>query len=298
MNTVVAIPNYPCVMKIGGPSGKRRNIFLRPLALTREQQPEILALVWPDHAEGKPSLGVWVRLKVPVSGSVRELVLSLSKILYEGRRVDPLPEGVAPPPGVVVGSQEAFDSAREWVAQGGLADAGRALKGHEGEWDLLAALRSVSDIVASERAVAEFQDKVATFSPLTGGARVVTELTEAQERVLGIVKGYIEEHGYAPSTRDVMRAMGTSSTNGAHDHLAALKKKGYLTWDKGVARSIRVIGPVDPGTVSYKVYRGTRPCPSCEGQGGRNVPFDDRPEEFMAVECRDCEGTGVVKGTS
>jgi len=68
-----------------------------------------------------------------------------------------------------------------------------------------------------------------------GGER--RPLTERQASILGWVSAYIEEHGFAPSLREIGRAFNIRSTNGVNDHLNALVRKGYLTRDTGGAKS-------------------------------------------------------------
>lgn len=53
-------------------------------------------------------------------------------------------------------------------------------------------------------------------------------LTERQKAVLDFVVGYIRDHRYPPTVREIGRALGIRSTNGVSDHLKVLERKGYL----------------------------------------------------------------------
>lgn len=66
-------------------------------------------------------------------------------------------------------------------------------------------------------------------------------LTPRQRRILDYIRAFRLEHGYPPTLRQIGAEMGIKSTNGVHDHLAALKRKGYIDLDQGQARGIVVL---------------------------------------------------------
>lgn len=66
------------------------------------------------------------------------------------------------------------------------------------------------------------------------------EATKRQNEVLGFIAAYIETHAYPPTIRDVADNFGIS-VKGAHDHLAALKKKGLLKQDDKKSRTLELI---------------------------------------------------------
>lgn len=70
-------------------------------------------------------------------------------------------------------------------------------------------------------------------------------LTERQREVLTFISDFAERHGYCCSIREVMQAIGSTSPNGAMCHLLPLRKKGYITWNKSTARSIRPLEVCD-----------------------------------------------------
>lgn len=52
--------------------------------------------------------------------------------------------------------------------------------------------------------------------------------TQRQLELMRYVAEYLRDRGYAPSYREIGEHMGILSTNGIHDHLRALQRKGLL----------------------------------------------------------------------
>jgi repressor LexA len=72
-------------------------------------------------------------------------------------------------------------------------------------------------------------------------------LTERQQFVYDLICESIRKLRRPPSVRDLMERLALKSPNGVVCHLHALKKKGYITHDRGIARGLRV--------VDHSVYR-------------------------------------------
>ncbi len=53
-------------------------------------------------------------------------------------------------------------------------------------------------------------------------------LTPAQERVYQFVRGYIDQHGYAPSYEEIRSNLGFQSLNAVFKHLTQIEERGYL----------------------------------------------------------------------
>jgi repressor LexA len=62
-------------------------------------------------------------------------------------------------------------------------------------------------------------------------------LTKKQGEALNAIRAFMLKHNYAPSYREVMRAMGIKSPATAFNHVRALHDKGYLTLKRGRIRS-------------------------------------------------------------
>lgn len=69
----------------------------------------------------------------------------------------------------------------------------------------------------------------------------VAGLTRRQQIVLDFMRGYLADHGHAPTIREVMDGLGIKSSNGVLDHLKALERKGYLCRGGGTARTMKVL---------------------------------------------------------
>ena len=67
------------------------------------------------------------------------------------------------------------------------------------------------------------------------------EPTPRQADVLVFIAAFTTEKGYPPTVREIARAIGVASTQGAADHLRLLKLKGLITSDPKTARSIQVV---------------------------------------------------------
>ena len=64
--------------------------------------------------------------------------------------------------------------------------------------------------------------------------------TKRQEEVLGFIAEYIQTHAYSPTIREVADFFSIS-VKGAHDHLAALKKKGLLKQGDKKPRTMELV---------------------------------------------------------
>jgi repressor LexA len=66
-------------------------------------------------------------------------------------------------------------------------------------------------------------------------------LTKRQKEILDYVNDFIEDHGYAPSYREIGKHFGLSSTATVCEHVQTLEQKGYLKTDPNEVRSIEII---------------------------------------------------------
>jgi len=85
------------------------------------------------------------------------------------------------------------------------------------------------------------------------------ELTKRQKEVLSFIAGYIKNHPYPPTIRDIAEHFGIS-VKGAYDHITALKRKNYLKQDGKRSRTIELVHAKvdeDLGTVTKIPIVGT-----------------------------------------
>lgn len=65
--------------------------------------------------------------------------------------------------------------------------------------------------------------------------------SKRQKELLSFVDSFIQGHGYGPSYREIMRALGYKSVSTVATHLEGLITKGYLRKRDNSARSLEVI---------------------------------------------------------
>ncbi|WP_418154816.1 transcriptional repressor LexA [Actinoalloteichus caeruleus] len=90
-------------------------------------------------------------------------------------------------------------------------------------------------------------DRAAAVSevPSTGAASPPNgALTSRQQRVLDVIRQWLDEHGYPPSIREIGEAVGLTSTSSVAHQLRTLERKGYLRRDPNRPRAVGVL-PVD-----------------------------------------------------
>ena len=64
---------------------------------------------------------------------------------------------------------------------------------------------------------------------------------EIRERILEFIRRSLDERGYAPTVRDIVKGCNLSSTSVAQHHLNTLEKEGRIHRDPQVVRSIQLI---------------------------------------------------------
>ncbi|MBO3462879.1 transcriptional repressor LexA [Aetokthonos hydrillicola Thurmond2011] len=72
-------------------------------------------------------------------------------------------------------------------------------------------------------------------------------LTEAQQELYDWLVEYIRLHQHSPSIRQMMLAMNLKSPAPIQSRLEHLRVKGYIEWNEGKARTIRIVAPVKQG---------------------------------------------------
>ena len=101
-------------------------------------------------------------------------------------------------------------------------------------------------------------------------------LTPAQERVYRFVRGYIDQHGYAPSYEEIRTNLGFQSLNAVFKHLKQIEERGYLKipW-KNKKRAVELV-PLQTGSGSDSISRS---------RGGGNS-HRGRRDSLNPLKCR------------
>ncbi|MDR2102041.1 MAG: transcriptional repressor LexA [Treponema sp.] len=133
------------------------------------------------------------------------------------------------------------------------------------------------------------------------------ELTQKQRKVLSFITEYINTHAYPPTIREIAEFFAIS-VKGAHDHVTALKKKGYIRQGDKKSRTMEIIRTEkDEGEDAFVTVPllGTvaagRPILSEENQEGSiRLPLSlmKKGKEYFAVKVRgdSMEGAGIMDG--
>ncbi|MFC7614487.1 transcriptional repressor LexA [Actinokineospora soli] len=77
-----------------------------------------------------------------------------------------------------------------------------------------------------------------------------------QQQILAVVRDWVVEHGYSPSTRQIGDAVGLRSTSSVSKHLAVLEERGFLRRGPAVSRQVdirRFLAPAPEATGSIAV---------------------------------------------
>jgi repressor LexA len=72
----------------------------------------------------------------------------------------------------------------------------------------------------------------------------MTGLTRRQRQVLDFIQQSHQTEGVAPTLREIAGHFGFASPRAASDHVEALRRKGVLASEPGLARSLRVVSPL------------------------------------------------------
>ncbi len=74
-----------------------------------------------------------------------------------------------------------------------------------------------------------------------GRRKSTVELNKREKAILKFIEKQIENVGYAPSVREIGKAVGLSSTATVHGYLAKLEKKGYIKKENQKGRTLRLL---------------------------------------------------------
>ena len=69
-----------------------------------------------------------------------------------------------------------------------------------------------------------------------------TQLTARQQEIWQFLVGYVDDHGYPPTVREIGDAVGLASPSTVHAHLANLERAGLLRRDPTKPRALELLG--------------------------------------------------------
>jgi repressor LexA len=68
-----------------------------------------------------------------------------------------------------------------------------------------------------------------------------TELTPKQKELFDWISQFIDQHGYSPSVREMMRGVKLKSPAPVQSRLEILRKKGLVSWVDRQTRTVRIV---------------------------------------------------------
>ena len=66
-------------------------------------------------------------------------------------------------------------------------------------------------------------------------------MTKRQSQCLKFIKEYIKKHGYSPTYKEIMVAVGSNSTGAISEWVKGLRLRGHVNWIPAQSRSMYVI---------------------------------------------------------
>jgi repressor LexA len=67
----------------------------------------------------------------------------------------------------------------------------------------------------------------------------------SHRHTLEVIRELIAAHGYSPTVRELCDALALASTSTVYERLRALKRQGWITYERNSPRTIRVCNPGD-----------------------------------------------------
>jgi repressor LexA len=67
-------------------------------------------------------------------------------------------------------------------------------------------------------------------------------INQTRENILRFIRDYLDDKGYAPTVRDILKGCSISSTAVVQHHLNILEREGHIHRDPEIFRSIQLIG--------------------------------------------------------
>ncbi len=126
----------------------------------------------------------------------------------------------------------------------------------------------------------------------------MSKLTDRQNQVLELIRGYIDNTGYPPTRADIARELGFRSPNAAEEHLRALERKGMIEMTAGASRGLRLSGESGIPVVG-RVAAGSPLLATEHIEQHVQVPpalFSPRADYFLRVSGMSMKDAGIIDG--
>lgn len=70
---------------------------------------------------------------------------------------------------------------------------------------------------------------------------VYKENMKKRKMIMEVIHQYKEEHSYPPTVREIGNLVGLKSSSSVQEHLYFLEREGYITRERTIPRSIKII---------------------------------------------------------
>lgn len=109
-----------------------------------------------------------------------------------------------------------------------------------------------------------------------------SDLTKKQSETLDCIRAFFATHNYAPSYRDIMKALGIKSPATAYNHVQSLKGKGYVKLRERQMRSVELTEKANVFTKGIELplvgsIAAGQPIEAIENQESITVPLELLP---------------------
>jgi len=97
-------------------------------------------------------------------------------------------------------------------------------------------------------------------------------VSKTRENILKFIQGFVDEKGYAPTVRDIVKGCNLSSTSVVQHHLNILEREGHIHRDPQVVRSIQLMEKDVVEVPLLGVIAAGRPIPAPDSDTWVNPP--------------------------
>jgi repressor LexA len=123
-------------------------------------------------------------------------------------------------------------------------------------------------------------------------------ISETRQSILKFIQDFINDKGYAPTVRDIVKGCGLSSTAVVQHHLNILEREGHIHRDPQVVRSIQLVERDIIDVPLLGTIAAGKPIPVPDSDSWVNVPEEMLKLPTDIVGKRDNIYALRVKGTS
>jgi repressor LexA len=123
-------------------------------------------------------------------------------------------------------------------------------------------------------------------------------ISETRESILKFIQDFINDKGYAPTVRDIVKGCGLSSTAVVQHHLNILEREGHIHRDPQVVRSIQLVERDIIDVPLLGTIAAGKPIPVPNSDSWVNVPEETLKLTTDVVGNSDNMYALRVKGTS